>query len=139
MNVQMANKLPYELTLALIKPSLYACAPETSEVLRTIKANGFEVCRTKRIHWRTDEAKAFYAEHKGRFYFPRLVLAMSEPFMALALAKENAIQDWRALIGPTQVYRAKWLKPDCLRAKYGINDTRQNQPRSSTWFLKAST
>lgn len=86
--------------------------------------SGFEICRTKRIHWRPEEAEAFYAEHKDRFYFPRLVLAMSEPFMAIALAKDNAIQDWRALIGPTHVYKAKWTKPDCLRAKYGISDTR---------------
>lgn len=57
----------------------------------------------------------------GRFYFPRLVAAMSEPFLALALGKENAIQEWRALIGPTHVYRAQWQHPECLRAKYGIS------------------
>lgn len=57
----------------------------------------------------------------GRFYFPRLVLAMTEPFMALGLGKENAIADWRALIGPTRVYRAQWQQKDCLRAKYGIS------------------
>ena len=46
---------------------------------------------------------------------------MSEPFMALALGKENAIADWRALIGPTHVYKAAWEKPESLRARYGIS------------------
>lgn len=83
-----------------------------------------QICRTKRMHWTVEEAEAFYSEHRGRFYFPRLVLAMSEPFMALALGKENAIADWRALIGPTHVYKAAWEKPESLRARYGISDTR---------------
>lgn len=41
--------------------------------------------------------------------------------MALALGKENAIADWRALIGPTHVYKAAWEKPESLRARYGIS------------------
>lgn len=57
----------------------------------------------------------------GRFYFPRLVLAMSEPFMALALGKEDAINEWRRLIGPTHVYKSQWERPETLRARFGIS------------------
>ncbi|KAK9894752.1 nucleoside diphosphate kinase [Cystobasidium minutum MCA 4210] len=117
-------KLPYEITLGLIKPSLYASAPQVSQVMRLIKGAGFDVCRSRRIHWTTEEAEHFYAEHKGRFYFPRLVLAMSEPFMALALGKNDAIAEWRKLIGPTHVYKAQWERPETLRARFGISDTR---------------
>lgn len=46
---------------------------------------------------------------------------MSEPFMALALGKQNAIADWRSLIGPTHVYKAQWERPDTLRARFGIS------------------
>ena len=97
-----------------------------------------QICRTKRIHWQKAEAEAFYAEHHGqkgdrfgeaalirmstgKFYFPRLVLAMSEPFLALALGKMDAIKQWRSLIGPTHVYRAQWQNEDSLRARYGIS------------------
>lgn len=44
--------------------------------------------------------------------------------MALALAGPNAVADWRTLLGPTKAYRAKWEQPDCLRAMYGLGDTR---------------
>jgi nucleoside diphosphate kinase len=46
---------------------------------------------------------------------------MSEPFMALALGKQDAIADWRKLIGPTHVYKAQWEKPETLRARFGIS------------------
>ena len=57
----------------------------------------------------------------GRFYFPRLVLAMSEPFMALALGKDDAIAEWRKIIGPTHVYKTQWVRPETLRARFGIS------------------
>ena len=50
--------------------------------------------------------------------------ATSGPFLALALHGPSAITHWRTLIGPTHVYKAQWLHPETLRARYGMSDTR---------------
>lgn len=50
--------------------------------------------------------------------------ATSGHFQALALHGPDAIAHWRALIGPTHVYRAQWTQPSTLRARYGLSDTR---------------
>jgi len=53
-------------------------------------------------------------------FFTNLVSFMSAgPVVALVLAKENAIQDWRLLMGPTNPEEAKELYPDSVRALFG--------------------
>ena len=48
------------------------------------------------------QAQAFYAEHEGREFFEGLTAFMSSaPIIAMVLEKENAINSWRELIGPT--------------------------------------
>ena len=92
-------------------PPPHCCAPQ--------------IVRTRRLHLTPETASAFYAAHAGRFYFPRLVShATSGPSVALALAGPDAIARWRALIGPTHVYKAQWERPETLRARYGLSDTR---------------
>ncbi|GAA6007135.1 hypothetical protein JCM11491_003018, partial [Sporobolomyces phaffii] len=116
---------PLQLTLGIIKPSVTAHQPHVQDIMRTIKQSGLEIVRTKRIFWREKDAKQFYGEHEGRFYFPRLVQhATSGPFVALALCGPDAIKRWRTLIGPTHVYKGQWEAPETLRAKYGLSDTR---------------
>ncbi|TNY17795.1 nucleoside diphosphate kinase [Rhodotorula diobovata] len=110
--------------------------------MRHIKASGLEIVRSKRIFWQERDAEQFYAEHQGRFYFPRLVQhATSGPFVALALCAPDAIQRWRALIGPTHVYKAQWERGETLRARYGLSDTRNGFhgacERSEPLFFRA--
>lgn len=50
--------------------------------------------------------------------------AISGPLVALALCSPDAIQRWRNLIGPTRVFEGQWERPDSLRARYGLSDTR---------------
>ncbi|KAN0061399.1 hypothetical protein ACQY0O_006246 [Thecaphora frezii] len=114
-----------QLTLALLKPSLCAYQPDVSAVLKQIKLSGLELVRSKRLFWKSEDAHRFYAEHRRRFYYDRLVIGMtSGPSMALALAGPDAIKRWRAMLGPTKAYKAKWEQPHCLRARYGLGDTR---------------
>ncbi|ORY77571.1 nucleoside diphosphate kinase [Leucosporidium creatinivorum] len=116
---------PTQLTLGIIKPSVAATQAPVQEILKTIKASGLEIVRSKRIFWKAADAEQFYAEHAGRFYFPRLVQhATSGPFVALALHGPDAIKHWRSLIGPTHVYKGQWNNPETLRARYGLSDTR---------------
>ncbi|BGP38430.1 hypothetical protein JCM10449v2_002362 [Rhodotorula kratochvilovae] len=121
----MSVSPPLQLTLGIIKPSVAAHQPHVQEIMRTVKRSGLEIVRSKRIFWQEKDAEQFYAEHQGRFYFPRLVQhATSGPFVALALCAPNAIARWRALIGPTHVYKAQWERLETLRARYGLSDTR---------------
>lgn len=48
----------------------------------------------------------------------------SGPSYALILQSADSIAKWRSLMGPTKVYKAIYSNPDCIRALYGLSDTR---------------
>ncbi len=57
-------------------------------------------------------AQEIYGEHKGKSFFETLVNFMtSGPVYALVLAKQNAIKEWRSLMGPTNSNTARAEKP----------------------------
>lgn len=57
-------------------------------------------------------AEEFYAEHKGKPFYPGLIEFMtSGPIVALVLAKAGAITAWRELMGPTDVFEARVRAP----------------------------
>ena len=67
-----------------------------------------------------EQVSQFYSEQYGSPKFPLVVAHLSSaPIIALCLSKENAINDWKKLIGPTKVSEARRFFPACLRAKYG--------------------
>lgn len=117
----------WQLTLALLKPTVCSYQPDVSAIMKQMRRSKLEIVQAQRLFWTTHQAKEFYAEHEGKFYFPRLIAGMtSGPFMALAVAGPDAIRQWRQMLGPTKVYRGKWEQPSPvgLRAVYGIGDTR---------------
>ncbi|XP_014673375.1 PREDICTED: nucleoside diphosphate kinase 6-like isoform X2 [Priapulus caudatus] len=70
------------------------------------------------------DAESFYGEHKGKFFFPELIAFMtSGPIFAHVLARDNAIKEWRALMGPTKPSQARKDAPQTLRAQFGTEDT----------------
>ncbi|KAK9764979.1 hypothetical protein K7432_007051 [Basidiobolus ranarum] len=116
-----------QLTLGLLKPDLCANPIAVSQIQKRIREANFEVVETKDLVWTKSEAEKFYSEHEGKFFFERLVGYMtSGPFQALILSKDNAIKDWRSLIGPTHPVRASINAPDTLRSIYGLTDTRNS-------------
>ena len=57
-------------------------------------------------------AQDFYGEHKGKSFFDTLVKFMtSGPVYALVLSKQDAIKEWRSLMGPTNSNTARAEKP----------------------------
>ena len=97
------------LTLAVLKPDLVLHPMHLAAVRRAIVENKFWVVRSNLLTLGRDQAEAFYAEHKGKFFHQRLVEHMtSGPCQPLILAKVNAIQDWRSLMGPTKVFQARY-------------------------------
>lgn len=70
-------------------------------------------------------AQEFYSEHRRKFFYNRLTTFMSSsPIYALILAKSDAINSWRSLMGKANVYRTIYNDPDCLRSRFGLTDTR---------------
>jgi nucleoside-diphosphate kinase len=90
-----------ERTLAILKPD---CIRKNlqGEVIARIQEAGFKILGMKQIHMTVSMAEAFYAIHKGRpFYKPLIDFMTSGPCMPIALEKEHAVADFRALIGST--------------------------------------
>lgn len=90
-----------ERTLAILKPD---CVRKNlqGEVLSRIQKAGFKVLGFKQIRLTKETAGAFYAVHKGRPFYDGLVEFMcSGPCVPIALEKENAVADYRTLIGAT--------------------------------------
>ncbi len=71
-------------------------------ILEKITASGFRIVAMKLTQLTTADAKAFYAVHNERPFFEDLVEYMTRgPIVAAILEKENAVQDFRTLIGAT--------------------------------------
>ncbi|XP_059477660.1 nucleoside diphosphate kinase 6 [Neocloeon triangulifer] len=114
-----------QLTLAIVKPHVVKAPHALQGVRQAIEENGFKVLATRKVQLSEKEASEFYSEHKGRFFYNRLVNFMiSGPIEVQVLAKEDAIKEWRRLLGPTKVFRAIFSEPDSLRGRFGLTDTR---------------
>lgn len=90
-----------ERTLAILKPD---CVRKQliGEVIRRIQEAGFQIRALKMVHLTKKEAEGFYAVHRGRPFFDELTDFMSSgPCVPIVLEKENAVSDFRALIGAT--------------------------------------
>ena len=71
-------------------------------ILEKITSSGFRIVAMKLTQLTTADAEAFYAIHKDRPFFGDLVNYMTRgPIVAAILEKDNAVEDFRALIGAT--------------------------------------
>lgn len=88
-------------TFTMIKPDAVANG-HTGDILSKIAEAGFGIVALKMTQLTQADAEAFYAEHKERPFFGELVSFMtSGPIVAAVLEKENAVNDFRTLIGST--------------------------------------
>lgn len=71
-------------------------------ILEKITAAGFKIVAMKLTQMTRDDARQFYAIHKERPFFGELVEYMTRgPIVAAILEKDNAVEDFRTLIGAT--------------------------------------
>jgi nucleoside-diphosphate kinase len=88
-------------TFTMIKPDAYA-AGHSGAIIQIIEANGFKISAMKLNQLTGSRAGQFYDVHKSRPFYNELVAYMSEgPIVAMILEKENAVEDFRKLIGAT--------------------------------------
>lgn len=98
----MGNK-----TLAIIKPDAVSDG-YIGEIISMITKAGFKVKAMKMVHLTVNQAKSFYEVHKERPFYNDLVEYMtSGPCVPIALEKENAVEDYRKLIGATDPAQAE--------------------------------
>jgi nucleoside-diphosphate kinase len=94
-------------TLAIIKPDGVK-KNVIGEVIKKITAAGFKIKALKMVRLTKDSASGFYEVHKERGFFADLVEFMtSGPCVPIALEKENAVADFRKLIGATDPAEAE--------------------------------
>jgi len=110
------------ITLTMIKPDAVK-AGHIGAILQQIGTAGFQIVAMKYTQLTRAQAEKFYAVHRQRPFFDELVAFMSSgPIVAAILKKDNAVEDFRKLIGATDPAKAE---PGTIRAKYGT-DVGQN-------------
>ena len=95
-----------EITFALIKPDAVS-AKKTGNIIEIIEENGFEIVGMKKQQLTEKEASAFYDVHNNQPFFQELIdFITSGPIVAMALEREDAISQWRDLMGETDSKKA---------------------------------
>jgi nucleoside-diphosphate kinase len=102
-------------TFTMIKPDATA-AGNTGKIIDRIIGAGFTIRAMKWTQLSQADAEAFYGVHRERPFFGELVSYMtSGPIVAAILEKENAVADFRDLIGATDPAKAA---PGTIRADF---------------------
>jgi nucleoside-diphosphate kinase len=102
-------------TFTMIKPDAVANG-YTGKIIDDIITAGFKIKAMKYIHLTKAQAEGFYAVHAERSFFGELVDFMcSGPIVAAILEKDNAVEDFRKLIGATNPANAE---EGTIRKKY---------------------
>lgn len=116
-----------EKTFAIIKPDAVE-RRITGKIISKIEEAGFNIVAMKKIWLTKKEAEGFYAVHRGKPFFESLTNFMSSgPCIAMVLEKENAIADWRKLMGATNPANAE---PGTIRKEFAL-DVEKNSVHGS--------
>lgn len=108
-------------TFTIIKPNAVG-SHNTGDILSMIEKAGFRIIALKMTCMNRSEASKFYEVHKGRPFFRNLCLFMtSGPIVAAVLEKENAVADFRKLVGATDPANAA---EGTIRRLYAESKTR---------------
>jgi nucleoside-diphosphate kinase len=102
-------------TFTMIKPDAVA-GGHIGAILAQINEAGFKIIAMKYTKLSTEKAGEFYAVHSARPFYGELVEFMSSgPIVAAVLEKDNAVEEFRKLIGATNPAEAA---PGTIRARF---------------------
>ena len=94
-------------TFTMLKPDAVA-NNYIGPILAKINEAGFRIVAMKYTYLTPERASEFYEVHKGRPFYSDLVKYMSSgPIVAAILEKNNAVDDFRKLIGATDPSKAE--------------------------------
>ncbi len=128
-------------TFTMIKPEAMA-AGHAGKILDLVLSKGFRLVSLKFTQLSEQEAGKFYEVHKERPFYRDLVNYMaSGPVLAAILEKENAVQDFRALIGATDpaeaaegTIRKRFAESKAKNAVHG-SDSDENAALEGAFFF----
>tara|TARA_B100000287_G_C20440168_1_gene705248 strand:+ start:243 stop:638 length:396 start_codon:yes stop_codon:yes gene_type:complete len=126
----------------MIKPEAVE-AGNTGSILSKIEAAGFRIVAMKKVALSSERAGEFYAVHKERPFYNDLVDYMSSgPIIAAILEKENAVSDFRTLIGATDpteaatgTIRAEFAESKAKNAVHGSDSDENARIEADFHFL----
>ncbi len=128
-------------TFTMIKPDAVE-AKNTGKIIDKILESGFQIEAMKYTQLSKEDAMAFYAVHAARPFYGELVEYMSSgPIVAAILVKDNAVEDFRTLIGATNpadaapgTIRAMFAKSIAANAVHG-SDSDENAAIEGSFFF----
>jgi nucleoside-diphosphate kinase len=105
-------------TFTMIKPDAFSKG-HSGAIIDKIQKTGFTIVAMKLTRLSKEKAGEFYAVHKARPFYGELVDFMSSgPIIAAILEKDNAVADFRQLIGATDPAKAE---ADTIRKLYAAS------------------
>ncbi|MEI6020210.1 MAG: nucleoside-diphosphate kinase [Bacteroidota bacterium] len=130
-----------KITFTMIKPDAVE-ANNIGPILAMINKAGFTIKALKYLSLTKEQAGQFYAVHKERPFYGELVDYMSSgPLVAAILGKDNAVSDYRKLIGATDPSKAEegtirkmFAKSIAANAVHG-SDSDENAQIESDFFF----
>jgi len=130
-------------TFSIIKPSAVRTG-KTGPIMAMINEAGFEIAAMKMVRMTLEQAQSFYAVHKERPFFEGLVEFMtSGPVLVMLLRHENAVEEFRKLIGATDPAKAE---PGTIRKLFAVSvqmnavhgsDSDENAEKEAGFFFSA--
>ncbi|MFT7381904.1 MAG: nucleoside-diphosphate kinase [Roseivirga sp.] len=128
-------------TFTMIKPDAVE-AGNIGGILRMIEEGGFKIVAMKYVQLSADIAGKFYEVHNARPFYGELCAYMSSaPIVAVILEKENAVADFRNLIGATNpaeaaegTIRKIYAKSIAANAVHGSDSDENAQIEGSFFF-----
>ncbi len=110
-----------ERTFCLVKPDGVQRGL-VGEIVRRFESRGLKLVGLKMVHISRQLAEEYYAEHKGKVFFPGLVdYVTSGPSVAMVWEGEGAVAVVRKMMGATDPANAE---PGTIRADFGLTISR---------------
>ena len=107
-----------ERTFSILKPDAVS-RNLTGKINAMLEEDGFKIIAQKMIHMSKEKAEGFYIVHKDRPFYQELTTQMSaSPVVVQVLEKDNAVKDYRKIMGATDPKKAE---PDTIRAKFALS------------------
>lgn len=130
-----------DITFSIIKPDALGRG-YAGRILARITEAGFTIAALKMLYINRMQAEEFYSVHRERPFYPGLVEFMSSgPVIVMVLRHENAVEEFRRLIGSTDPAKAD---RGTIRAEFGTDvktnavhgsDSPENALREARFFF----
>ena len=130
-----------DFTFSIIKPNAVRTG-KTGPILAMINEGGFEIAAMRMVRLTLPQAESFYSVHKGKPFFEGLIeFITSGPVVVMILKHDNAVNEFRKLIGATDPNKAE---PGTIRKTFAVSvqmnavhgsDSDENAIREASFFF----